>query len=289
MTTPQPDAEGLRESADLLFRYAFWLFVGSITFSVTGMLILKLIPSSIEIFGPYYPKLVKTPTWTYMAVLAVLPVLMYGPSLGRTRMLFFIGWGCVIGGASELIGTTGFLTFGSFVFPFGEYHYTEWLGPKIADHVPYFIPPSWFAMSVVSLDMARRVVDARWGYILVGTLFMVLWDVSLDPAMNKAFPFWTYGVDGFFYGMPFSNWLGWFGVTLIIIIGYEYIGGGLPELHAWAPWVYFLNCFFPLCISLLQGLYGAALFGAIATAIPYLALWFMRQRRKPEAWATAQA
>jgi putative membrane protein len=263
----------LQDNIDLLFRFAFWLFVGSITFSILGMLLLRLVPSSMEIFGPIYTKLVKTPTWTFMTMLAILPVLMYGSALGWGRMALFAVWGCAIGGASELIGTTGFLTFNGVQLPFGSYQYTSWLGPKILGHVPYFIPPSWFAMSLVSLDLARRVTSRRWGYVLLGTTFMVLWDVSLDPAMNRAFPFWNYAADGFFYGMPFSNWVGWFGVSLIILIGYDLFGSDAEIQHDWAPWVYALNCLFPLGISLLQGLPGAALIGALATAIPFLLVW----------------
>ena len=274
MPTASPSHDdGYRDSVDLVFRFAFWTFVGAIAFSVMGMLFLKLFPSTMSFFGPIYTKLVKTPTWTYMTILGILPVLMYGPSLGWKRMSFFVLWGCIIGGASELMGTTGWFTFAGVVMPFGEYHYTTWLGPKIAGHVPYFIPPSWFAMAIVSLDLARRVARSRWGAIAVGTLFMVLWDVSLDPAMNAAFPFWTYGVDGFFYGMPLSNWFGWAIVTFIILIGYEFLGGGLPALNAWAPWVYLLNCIFPLSISLLQGYYGATFIGLLATAVPFVALW----------------
>jgi putative membrane protein len=281
---------GLRDSAELLFKFCFWLFVGSISFSVAGMLLLKLVPSSMSFFGPFYTKLVKTPTWTYMAILPILPLLMYGPMVGRRRMTIFFVWGCLIGGASELIGTTGYATFDGFVFPFGAYEYTEWLGPKIAGHVPYFIPPSWFAMSIVSLDLARRATSRRWSRILMATLFMVLWDVSLDPAMNRAFPFWTYEVDGFYYGMPFSNWLGWAGVTLVIIVGYEYLAGGLKEMSSWAGWVYFLNCFFPLAICLLQGLYVAALIGAVATALPFGIIWYVRRRTgAPTASAPARA
>ena len=263
----------LQENVDLLFRFFFWLFVGSICFSVAGMLLLKLFPAAMELFGPVYTKLVKTPTWTFMTMLAILPVLMYGPTLGWRRLLGFVVWGCTIGAAGELIGTTGMFNVGGVALPFGEYHYTEWLGPKIAGHVPYFIPPSWFAMSIVSLDLARRVVSSRWGYLLLGTIFMVLWDVSLDPAMNSAFPFWNYAVDGFFFGMPFSNWCGWFGVTLIIMIGYEWLRGDREIQSDWAPIVYALNCLFPSAISLLRDLYLASLIGALATAVPFVLLW----------------
>lgn len=267
---PRRDLEG---QVDLLFRIAFWLFVGSISFSVAGMLLLKLYPPAISLFGPVYTKLVKTPTWTFMTMLAILPVLMYGSALGWGRMLAFVVWGCVVGAAGELIGTTGLFTVNGIALPFGEYHYTEWLGPKIAGHVPYFIPPSWFAMSIVSLDLARRVTKKRWRYILLGTTFMVLWDVALDPAMNRAFPYWNYAADGFFFGMPFSNWVGWFGVTLVIMVGYEWLRGNREVRSDWAPWVYALNCLFPLAISLLRDLYLAAFIGTITSAIPFLLLW----------------
>lgn len=264
----------VRDNVHQLFQFAFWLLVGSISFSVAGMLILKVFPSTMDFFGPMYTKLVKTPTWTFMTMLALLPVLMYGPDLGWKRMTAFVVWGCAIGAASELLGTTGLLTVSGIPLPFGEYEYTSWLGPKILGHVPYFIPPSWFAMSIVSLDLARRITQSRWKYIVLGTTFMVLWDVSLDPAMNKAFPFWTYGVDGFFFGMPFSNWVGWFGVTLIILLGYEAMRGGVRIQNEWASWVYILNCLFPICISLLNSLYLAALIGALCTAIPFVLLWW---------------
>lgn len=271
-SSPGSNAD-LQDNIDTLFRFSFWLFVGSICFSVAGMLLLKLFPPAMDLFGPVYTKLVKTPTWTFMTMLAILPVLMYGPTLGWRRLGGFVLWGCAIGAAGELIGTTGFLNVGGVALPFGEYHYTEWLGPKIAGHVPYFIPPSWFAMSIVSLDLARRITGTPWKNILLGTIFMVLWDVSLDPAMNEAFPFWTYGSEGFFFGMPFSNWCGWFGVTLIIMLGYEWMRGDREVQNDWAPLLYGLNCFFPLAISLLRDLYLAAFIGAAATAVPFLLLW----------------
>lgn len=265
-----PTLEG---NYDFLFRCAFWLFVGTISFSVAGMLLLRVLPSSMEIFGPIYPKLVKTPTWTFMVLLPVLSLLMYGPTLGWKRMTLMAAWGCLVGGASELMGTVGSISVAGVALPFGEYQYTEWLGPKIAGHVPYFIPPSWFAMSIVSFDLACRVTKRRLAALLIGTLFMVLWDVSLDPAMNRAFPFWEYGVDGFFFGMPLSNWGGWTAVTFVILLGYEYIGQGAPLENDWAPWVYALNCLFPLSISLLQEVYLAAIFGGLATLVPFLLLW----------------
>ena len=266
MSVTRIETDQRRDLVARLFTVCFWTFVGAIGFSVAGSLLLKLVPAAMDLFGPYYVPLVQTPTWTYMALLPVLPVLMYGRSLGWARMAFFVLWGCLIGGMSELVGTTT-------GFPFGAYSYGFWLGPKLLDHVPYFIPPSWFALSILSLDLARRITTRRWERILAATVFMVLWDVSLDPAMSRAFPFWTYPDGGFYYGMPASNWAGWFGVTFVIVAGYEILGGGLEASSRWAPWLYFLNCAFPLAICLVQGLYAAVFIGAIATALPLLAVY----------------
>ena len=263
------------------FKYALWLFVGAIAFSVAGLFVTRMFPSTMALFGPYYADLVKAPTWTYMAVLPFLPIMMYAPALGWARMILFLIWGCAIGGASELMGTMSYWTVGGLALPFGAYDYTHWLGPKFGGHVPYFIPFSWFAMSIVSLDLAYRVASSRWTVIVTAAAFMVLWDVSLDPAMNYVFPFWQYEADGFFYGMPFSNWVGWFVVSFLIMMSYELMGG-LNALSAWAPWVYILNCAFPLMISALHGVFGAVAFGVVATAVPFIAIWLRKYHQTDE-------
>lgn len=259
------------------FKAALALFVGSMLFSIAGMLLLKAVPSAMGLFGPVLPLLIKTPTWIYMALLPVLPVLMYVKVLGPARMAFFVFWGCLVGGAGELIGTAGLVEVQGVALPFGHYAYTDMLGPKILGHVPFFIPLSWFAMSILSLDLARRVARGRPGRILLGTAFMVLWDVALDPAMQVGTVlspvFWHYPDGGFFFGMPLSNWFGWSAVTLLIMTGYEWIGGGLPASLPWAPWLYLLNGLFPLLISLIMGLSLAAAIGAAAVALPLLVVW----------------
>lgn len=262
----------------LAFKTVLALFVGSMLFSIGGMLLLKAVPSAMGLFGPALPLLIKTPTWVYMALLPVLPVLMYVNLLGPARMAFFVFWGCLVGGASELIGTAGLIEVQGVALPFGRYAYTDLLGPKILGHVPFFIPLSWFAMSILSLDLAQRVAASRLGRILLGTAFMVLWDVALDPAMQVGTVlspvFWYYPDGGFFFGMPLSNWFGWAVVTLLIMSGYEWIGGGLPASRPWAPWLYLLNGLFPLLISLIMGLFLAAVLGAFAVAFPLLVVWW---------------
>ena len=63
-------------------RLTLAIFVGTMVFSVAGMLLIRLAPQVMGFFGPYYPTLVKAPTWTYMLLLPVIPLLMYAPQLG---------------------------------------------------------------------------------------------------------------------------------------------------------------------------------------------------------------
>ncbi len=241
-------------------RILLWAFTGAIFFSLGGVLAIKIAPGVMRFFGPYFPVLVKGPTWTYMSLLPVIVALMYLPIVGGRRLMWLILAGSLIGASAELLGTTT-------GFPFGGYAYTDWLGPKILSHVPYFIPLSWFAMAMVCYDLSLRVTRHRGLTVLMSAVFMVGWDVSLDPAMSRAFPFWTYTESGFFYGMPLSNWGGWFLTSVVILGVYSMITRGVRVEHRLAPLFFFLNCFFPFMLSLQYGLYGATVAGVLTTAI----------------------
>ncbi|MDX1741190.1 MAG: bisanhydrobacterioruberin hydratase CruF [Rhodothermales bacterium] len=252
-----PDAH---PTYDRAIRILLWVFTGAIFFSLGGVLAIKIAPDVMRFFGPYFATLVKAPTWTYMALLPVIVALMYLPGVGGRRLTWLILTGSIVGAAAELLGTTT-------GFPFGGYGYTDWLGPKMLSHVPYFIPLSWFAMALVCYDLSLRVTRRYGPAILLGSLFMVGWDVSLDPAMSRAFPFWTYTENGFFYGMPLSNWGGWFLTSLVILALYSFIARGVKVQHRLAPAFFFLNCFFPFMLSLQYGLYGATVAGVLTTAV----------------------
>ena len=262
-----------------VFLVAFALFAGSVVFSLSGAFLLNYAPgpatealaSIAAATGLLLDDLIKLPTWVNMGMLPVLAFSLYLGELGWRRSLGFLAFGCAVGAAAELVGTQS-------GFPFGPYSYGEFLGAKIAGHVPWLIPPSWYAIALVSLDLARRLGLGRWGRVGAVALFMVLWDVALDPAMSHAFPFWKYDVGGVFFGMPLVNWAGWALTSAIIAVGYEFLLGGLARrpdafVEAWAPRFYALNSAFSVAICVaykvplagLPGLAGLALvFGLLA-------------------------
>lgn len=268
-----------RMTSRRLFLIAFGVFAGSVVFSLAGAFLLNFAPGPASAAltaiadrtGLSLEDLIELPTWINMGMLPVLALSLYWGELGPFRSLGFLVLGSVVGATAELVGTTT-------GFPFGPYSYGDWLGAKIAGHVPWLIPPSWYAISLVSLDLARRLGVGRGGRIVGVAVFMVLWDVALDPAMNHAFPFWKYDVGGLFFGMPLVNWGGWALTSLAIGAGYEFLLGGLraaPDAFVgrWAPRLYVLNSAFSvgICFAYRAPLAGVAGLVGLAVAVGLLA------------------
>ncbi|MBZ0305399.1 MAG: carotenoid biosynthesis protein [Anaerolineae bacterium] len=128
----------------------------------------------------------------------------------------------------KLIGTLGSLTwFAEFIgsstgFPFGRYHYTNLLQPQLAD-VPLIIPFAWLMMlpaaSAVSTALLRHT---RWQqspliFAAVSGLAFTAWDLYLDPQMvDKGL--WVWETSGGYFGIPWVNFLGWWGVSTLITL-----------------------------------------------------------------------
>ena len=269
-----------------VFLVALALFVGSVVFSLAGAALLNFFPVQAaaalgviaDVTGLTLEDLIKIPTWVNMAMLPVIAFALYLPELGWAKSLAFLAVGCVVGGAAELVGTqTG--------FPFGAYSYGDFLGAKIAGHVPWLIPPSWYAIAIVSLDLGRRLGLGRAGRVGAVALFMVLWDVALDPAMNHAFPFWKYDVSGVFFGMPLVNWAGWALTSAVIGVGFEALGGLRPApgpfVDVWAPRFYAVNSLFSVGVCFVYKAPLAGLAGLAGLAVAFGVLWARRDAAPP--------
>lgn len=96
--------------------------------------------------------------------------------------------------------------------PFGPYRYLA-PGPQLLG-VPLLVPLGWFAFSTVGLALGPPGTK-RW----LAPAALVAWDVGLDPLM-VAQGFWAFD-SGLYYGVPLSNFLGWFvsGVVLVTLLG----------------------------------------------------------------------
>jgi uncharacterized membrane protein len=159
---------------------------------------------------------------------------------------------------SELLGTT-------YGIPFGAYSYTTLLGPKWFDRVPLLIPLSWFTMSWAAWIIARRRTGG-FQAVLLGTCLLVAWDLLLDPAMSRVTSYWIWGDKGNYYGMPWTNLLGWAITGFVLLAMLRKLA---PEPKSDLPFsimVYFVNFLLPLGFCVLNG-YWIAVFAGIGAVV----------------------
>lgn len=152
-----------------------------------------------------------------LQILVAAAVLMV-PLLRRVgpRILAPLGLVYAISFFSEHMGT-------GYGIPFGGYAYTGLLGARLGPRVPLLIPLSWFLMALPAWIMARAALsgrERRIPRILLGALWLVAWDLALDPAMSFLTPYWRWEETGPYYGMPWMNLVGWYvtGLALMIVL-----------------------------------------------------------------------
>ena len=145
-----------------------------------------------------------------------------------TKWIKFLFAAATISFFMEYLGTTRGI-------PFGKYSYTSLLGWKIAEHVPLLIPLSWFFMSLPSYWIARQILGPTQGRlvtIILGSVLLMTWDLTLDPAMSHLTPFWIWeGAGNSVLKMPIMNLVGWIFTGLLILTAYELIS--LPPSPKW--------------------------------------------------------
>ena len=190
---------------------------------------------------------------------------------------------------SELMGT-------AFGVPFGPYAYTDLLGVKWLGLVPVLIPLSWFFMAIPSygvsvwaLDRGGRV-SGPFGRILLGSLLLLSWDLSLDPAMSEVTRYWVWGERGPYYGMPLMNLFGWYVTGVVLMALLESFGARrwMSGLTAgWQGSYYAANLVLPLGMCLVAGLWGAAV--ATALVLGGVVVWASLRSRTPSPGAVAGA
>lgn len=195
----------------------------------------------------------------------------------RWRWLPAFGAVYVLSLGSELLGT-------AFGVPFGPYAYTDLLGWKWLGLVPALIPLSWFFMAVPAYGLAARALSGpaesgvlgraaaeatnhggAVGRIFLGSLLLLAWDLTLDPAMSEVTRYWVWGEPGPYYGMPLMNLFGWYvtGVVLMVVLEWTGARGWLRGgSTGWLMAFYAANLILPLGLTLAAGMWGAA----VATA-----------------------
>lgn len=138
-------------------------------------------------------------------------------------------------------------------FPFGHYHYTL-AGPKIIE-APIVVGPLYFAVGYLSWTTANALLGLVDGIrrtkldlvaLPIGATFaMVQWDVVMDPSQSTLAKAWIWHQGGGYFGVPLTNFLGWFLTvwifyqifSLFLARGPQTVNDQAPRLNTRMYWI----------------------------------------------------
>lgn len=156
-------------------------------------------------------------------------------------------------------------------FPFGEYAYTRVLQPQLLG-VPIVMGFAWMALVASATDLARRLRLTSWRAVFAAALWTTAFDLVIDPLAANHFGYWTWAHVGIYYGIPFTNFVGWF-ITGLLACG---IVGPRPQTNFWAGFVGTAILLFFASIALAHSLLPVALIGCGLCALQLSVLWRSR-------------
>lgn len=113
-----------------------------------------------------------------------------------------------IGMASELAGVHVGL-------PFGAYSYTEALSPLFFG-VPIAMGAAWLVLVAYVCQIISDLPLPSWGQPVAAAIVMTAIDLVIDPLAAGPLGYWSWVASGSYYGIPATNFLGWFLVSLVI-------------------------------------------------------------------------
>jgi putative membrane protein len=222
------------------------------------------------------------PLMASLGVLAQFAATLLGLALGWTArriLLTLLG----VAGFTWLVEAVGQAT----GFPFGEYAYTAALQPQLGG-VPLLIPLAWMMMLAPAWGVTESILRPlrsrlRRVYWLVfaslAGLAFTAWDLFLDPQM-VASGLWAWDSPGGYYGIPWSNYFGWWASAALLTLLLR--PSGLPRFPLFV--IYTLTWVFQVIgLGIFWGQPGPALAGLAGMGLFALLAW----HREGKAWMSS--
>jgi uncharacterized membrane protein len=181
------------------------------------LLLLYLAARAHQLYAGRIPSLL-------IVIFHVLPpavfAIIHGSRIYRPRGIFiFTTLSLGIGALSESVSLrTG--------FPFGHYEFTDLMGPKLL-RLPILLAVAYVGMGYLSWIVASAILKCQDRRLsvrelvllpLLASFAMVAWDLSMDPVWANIDHAWIWRDGGPYYGVPVSNFLGWY---LTVYIFYQ--------------------------------------------------------------------
>lgn len=190
--------------------------------------------------------------WTAPAFLALAAGLVLGTSRRREALLLALAM--VLGFISEYLAVQcGCI--------FGPYSYTDVLSPRLLE-IPLVMSAAWMILvGYVKVMLARRAWPG-WIDVTVASLWMTAIDLVIDPVAAGPLRYWSWVNPGSYYGIPASNFAGWFLVSAVIFTVLRLAPGAWAE-NVWARRIGLTVIVFFTVIAASYGLWLAAAVGVL--------------------------
>ncbi|MGE9290792.1 MAG: carotenoid biosynthesis protein [Puniceicoccales bacterium] len=150
--------------------------------------------------------------FTYIALASLVLLLhLSGQSHGGSALLIF----CIFVMVAGLVEGLGALT----GVPFGSYEYSNQFGPMIFGVLPWAIPLSWWVIVWPLHCLVHSALAGRGTVTMVPVLTAVgavVVDLIIEPAATHGKGYWIWQSPGVYYGVPWTNFLAWFGIAFVL-------------------------------------------------------------------------
>jgi len=147
------------------------------------------------------------------------------------HLLIIPAAGFIAGLTAEVIGVnTG--------IPFGKYEYVSLKAPRVLG-VPLSVPLMWgfytyLTYLIASSTVTRGGIAGAALRVTYASLLMVTLDLAMDPFMVNEIHAWVWlgGWGPKWFGIPASNFVGWFTVSFAILLTHELAARDSPTPKA---------------------------------------------------------
>ena len=160
-----------------------------------------------------------------------------------------------IGFLAEILGVR-------YGFIFSPYSYTKVLIPHLLD-VPVVMISAWMVLVAYARQLFAPMRWPAWIEAVVCAAWMTAIDLVIDPLAANTLGYWRWVETGYYYGIPFHNFAGWFVVSLIIFLLLRQNW----EVNRWAIYVGLSIVLFFTAIALSQQLWLAGAVGLALVAV----------------------
>jgi putative membrane protein len=124
-------------------------------------------------------------------------------------------------------------------FPFGRYHFQVDAGLPHIGIIPMIVGPLWFGggyfswiVAGVLLDGVDNRLDRTYSLLALPTVaafVMTQWDLVMDSPNSTIAKIWIWHDGGAMFGVPLSNYLGWFLTSWLLFFAFAlYLRGRRP-------------------------------------------------------------